>query len=60
MLHGRGGAAPVRVLGRMGTVGSLAGDWRKQMVLQLERLPQAPVRLQPLVLHRYKLLQEPL
>ncbi len=60
MLHGRGGAVPIWVLGGVGAVGSLAGHWRKQMLLQLEGLAKAPICLQPLVLHCYKLLQEPL
>ena len=59
-VHVGGGAAPVWVLGSLGAVGSFPRAGRQQMVLQLERLSKAAIRLQPLVLHCHQLLQDPL
>lgn len=44
----------------MGAVGTFAGAGRQEVMLQPERLAEASIRLEPLALHRYKLLQEPL
>ena len=59
-VHGGRHAVTIGMLGGVGSLGSFVGAGREQVVLQLEGLAKAPICLQPLVLHRHQLLQQPL